>query len=75
MAYAFPGQGFESVSTQFMLGDRLLAAPVLEKGAAEKTVWLPEGRWKSWKGETLQGGCKVTLPVTLDDIPHFERLD
>lgn len=36
MAYAFPGQGFESVSTQFMLGDRLLAAPVLEKGATEK---------------------------------------
>lgn len=75
MGYVFPGQGLEKVTGQFMLGERLLVAPVLQKGATEKTVWLPKGHWRSWKGEILQGGGKVTLPVTIDDIPRFECLD
>lgn len=38
MAYVFPDQGLEQVIDQFMLGDRLLVAPVLEKGAASRSV-------------------------------------
>ena len=74
MAYAFPGEGLEGVDTQFMLGDDLLAAPVLEQGAKEKAVFLPRGRWQDWKGQVWEGGRAVTLPVTLADIPHFTRL-
>lgn len=74
MAYAFPGEGLEGVDTQFMLGDDLLAAPVLEQGAKEKNVFLPRGRWQDWKGQVWEGGRAVTLPVTLADIPHFTRL-
>ena len=75
MAYVFPGQGFEHVDSQFMLGDRLLVAPVLEKGATEKSIHLPNGHWRNRNGEVFQGGRTITLPITLDDIPHFERLE
>ena len=74
MAYAFPDEGLEGVDTQFMLGDDLLAAPVLEQGAKEKTVFLPRGRWQDWKGQVWEGGRVITLPVTLADIPHFTRV-
>ena len=74
MAYVFPGEGFERCDTQFMLGDGLLVAPVLEKGAAVRRVRLPRGSWRAWTGEVFTGGVTVTLPVTLRDVPTFERV-
>ena len=73
MAYAFPDEGMETVQDQFMLGDDLLAAPVLKPGAKERTVRLPKGTWRSWRGEILEGGRNVTLPVGPDDVPCFTR--
>ena len=73
MAYVFPGEGFERCRTQFMLGDRLLVAPVLEKGAQVRRVQLPRGTWRAWNGEVLEGGAAVELPVTIRDVPTFER--
>ena len=74
MAYVFPGEGFERCDTQFMLGDRLLVAPVLEKGATVRRVQLPRGSWRAWTGEVLSGGTAVALPVTIRDVPTFERV-
>ena len=74
MAYVFPGEGLERCGTQFMLGDRLLVAPVLEKGATERRVQLPGGTWRAWNGDVLEGGVTVDLPVTLRDVPTFQRI-
>ena len=41
MEYAFPGQGFESSDDQYMLGDKYLVAPMIEKGNT-RTVKLPK---------------------------------
>ena len=71
MAYEFPGEGLERVQTQFMLGPDLLVAPVLEKGAADKEVFLPRGTWKAWNGTVYAGGRTVRVPVSLKDIPTF----
>lgn len=46
MEYVFPGQGMEKTMNQFMIGDKLLVAPVTEKGAASRSVRIPRGRWK-----------------------------
>lgn len=35
MEYVFPGQGFEKVIDQFCLGDDIIVAPVLTKGARD----------------------------------------
>ena len=60
----------------FMLGRDLLVANVVDKGAAERTVYLPKnetGWWDFWSGEYHAPGTEVTLPVTLSSMPLFVR--
>lgn len=71
--YVFPGEGFEHTDDQFMLGDGLLVCPVLQKGASHRTIRLPKGLWKSWRGECWTGGITIQTPVTLRDIPLAYR--
>lgn len=49
-AYVFPGAGLDDVADQFMLGDNILVAPVLEKGVLSRIVRIPTGRWKGQDG-------------------------
>ncbi len=59
---------------QYFWGDNLMIAPVLEKGATKKVVFLPEGRWYDWfSGERFAGGRVVTVETDLDRIPVFAR--
>ncbi len=59
---------------QYLLGDSLLVAPVLEEGATDVTLWLPAGTWASWwTGEAIQGGAWVTVDAAMGDIPVFVR--
>ena len=75
MEYAFPGQGYERVKDQFLLGDRVLVAPVLERGCRERTVLLPPGDWLAFNGKRYTGPAKLSLPVGLDDLCYFQKLD
>lgn len=60
--------------TQWLLGDDLLIAPVLEPGVAESSVYLPEGEWTDvWTAERISGGRTITVPTPLDRIPVFSR--
>jgi len=74
MEYVFPNQGFTEERGQFMLGQKYLSAPVLTKDT-EKTVRLPEGRWRDDKGSTFKGPRVIKQKVALDRLPVYERLD
>ncbi|MGN1048886.1 MAG: glycoside hydrolase, partial [Eubacteriales bacterium] len=75
MEYQFPGHGYENLNTQFMLGDDILVAPVVEKGEQVKTVYLPEGDWKEQNdGTVYHGGCAVSVPAPVDRLPWFRRV-
>ncbi len=59
---------------QFMLGEHLLIAPVLHKGATARQVYLPEGRWYDfWSGTTFAGGRETLVEARLEDMPVFVR--
>jgi len=62
------------VEDAFLLGEALLVAPILEPGARERGLWLPEGGWYDfWSGERLEGGRQVTLAAPLERIPLLVR--
>lgn len=74
MALAFTDQkktwGFEQ---QYMLGDHLLVAPVLQPGGWV-TVCLPEGGWYDYfTGERLEGDMVLEFQAPKEQIPVFVR--
>lgn len=73
MDYSFPGEGFEAVTDQYMLGDRYLVAPVATPDL-QRTVKLPKGKWRDEQGKVYKGGKTYTLDVPLERLPYFERV-
>ena len=68
---AYHHAGYETVQDQFLLGEDLLCAPVLQPGVATRRVQLPPGAWQRWSGEVDQGPGEVEVPVGLDTIPWW----
>jgi len=75
LEYAFPHQGYERVNDQFLLGDRILVAPVVEKAARNRTLTLPPGAWLGFDGKRYAGPAKVTVLVGFDELCYFEKAD
>ena len=73
MEYAYPHCGYERIADQFMLGDDILCAPVIEKGARSRSVVLPEGRWCADDGKVYDGGQTITIDVPLARVPYFTK--
>ena len=75
LCYFAPNEGLEDVSDEFALGRDVIVAPVLQKGQTRKAFRLPAGTWRDWRGGThvVSAGAAVTLPVSLADLPVFER--
>ncbi|MBK7976547.1 MAG: hypothetical protein IPK07_25865 [Deltaproteobacteria bacterium] len=63
------------VHDQFLLGPDLLAAPVTERGATGRSVYLPEGRWRDWFDPSVvhQGPTTIEVEVPLGDVPLYVR--
>jgi alpha-glucosidase (family GH31 glycosyl hydrolase) len=59
---------------QYLWGKSVMVAPVVEKGAATRRVYLPSGRWHDfWTGERIEGGREVARAVDLETMPLFVR--
>lgn len=63
-------------TTEFMFGPKYLAAPVLEKGATTRTLYLPKsaGGWVHYYSKKhYAGGGNVTVPAPFDELPLFVK--
>lgn len=59
---------------EYLFGDSFLAAPVLQAGASQRTVYLPAGQWWDfWKNAKVQGGREVSQPVDLKTMPLYVK--
>jgi len=56
----------------YMLGDYLLVAPVIERGARERELMVPPGRFINWFDDTIiEGPSELTVPAPLDRLPLY----
>jgi alpha-glucosidase/alpha-D-xyloside xylohydrolase len=59
---------------QYLYGRDILVAPVVEKGATSRTVYLPRGAWYDfWTHERIEGGREITRKVDLETMPLYVR--
>ena len=74
MEYVFPHKGYEKIQDQFMLGNDIMIAPVLGKGQASREVVIPKGTWIDQNGNRWKGPKKISVKVSLDDLPFFKQI-
>ena len=71
LEYEYPHQGYACIKDQFLLGDKILVAPVMEKGARNRTVVFPPGTWQGDDGSTVMGPTTVEIDVPLQRLPWY----
>jgi alpha-glucosidase len=69
--------GTYNIDDQFMFGDRMMVAPVVEEGKTSRPVYLPAGtRWIDyWTGQSYQGGTTIERAADLRTVPVYVRAD
>ncbi|HEY5381245.1 MAG TPA: TIM-barrel domain-containing protein [Acidobacteriaceae bacterium] len=75
LGLAFPDdEAAWATADAYLFGPSLLVAPIFEKGATERKVYLPAGGWYDfWTGARMEGGKTVTVPTALDTLPLFVK--
>ncbi|XP_049836800.1 myogenesis-regulating glycosidase-like [Schistocerca gregaria] len=66
-----------AINSEFLLGEDLLVAPVLEEGAASRDIYLPRGNWRDEadpKHPVIEGPVWLTnYSAPLSVLPYFTR--
>lgn len=59
---------------QFLLGETLLVAPIIQPGARARSVYLPPGTWHDfWSSETFRGGAHTLADGPLGLVPLYAK--
>ena len=59
---------------EYLWGRDVLVAPVFEKGATSRRIYLPKGTWHDfWSGERMEGGKEIVREVDLETMPLYVR--
>lgn len=60
---------------EYLLGDRLLVAPVLAEGARTRSVYFPPGNawFDVWTGARYEGGTRIEVAAAIGSPPVFAR--
>jgi alpha-D-xyloside xylohydrolase len=62
------------VDDQYLIGDRMMVAPLFAEGDADRKVVLPEGAWHDfWTGEALKGRTEILVPASTEKIPVYVK--
>jgi alpha-glucosidase (family GH31 glycosyl hydrolase) len=73
LSYSFPG--YDDVKNQFLLGEDILCAPVLERDARTRRVLIPSGKWQDTSGDDVtKGPTELVVDVDLESIPWWRRV-
>lgn len=75
LEYVDPHKNYAEINDEFMLGNDILVAPVLKKGAVSRTVIFPKGRWQDQNtGKIYEGNTEAEVEADLSTLPWFRRV-
>ncbi|WP_143462745.1 glycoside hydrolase family 31 protein [Levilactobacillus enshiensis] len=61
---------------EFMVGDNVLVAPIVQKSKVNRTVYLPAGDWIDfWNNREYPGNQDILVDAPLDKLPLFIKKD
>ena len=63
------------INDQFLFGENILVAPILEQGKKYRTVYLPEGQWIDyWTKDFINGKQIIIKHAPLDTCPIYIKV-
>lgn len=74
MEYMFPNKGYEKIRDQFMLGNHILVAPVLEKGKVSRFINFPKGKWQGEDGSFVKGPVRLEVDAPINRLPWYRKI-
>ncbi|HSR19210.1 MAG TPA: glycoside hydrolase family 31 protein [Ignavibacteriaceae bacterium] len=74
MEYVFPHSGYSEIKDQFMLGNNILVAPVIEKNNYSREIVFPPGKWSGDDGSSVTGPSKIKVNVSVERLPWYRRI-
>jgi len=75
LIWHYPDDKFAAeVDDEFLFGEDILVAPIVQRGRTTRSVYLPAGKWHSLDGKTvLEGGKLHMVKWGLGEVPAFVR--
>ncbi len=74
LEYNDPGNGYEEIVDEYMVGKDILVCPIVTKGTFEKDVVFPEGTWKDEDGNIYEGRSVIRVASPLNKILWYRRV-
>ncbi|WP_156289341.1 glycoside hydrolase family 31 protein [Oceanobacillus salinisoli] len=63
-----------NLNDQFMLGDNVIFAPILQPSVTDRAVYLPKGEWVEFStGEVYEGEKTHLIHAEIDELPIFVK--
>ncbi len=61
---------------QYMFGDDLMIAPIINESENERNVYFPEGEWINFfTGKVVRGQKNISVSASLEEIPVYAKAD
>jgi alpha-glucosidase len=75
LVYEYPDdKNVYNLKDEYLFGNEILVAPVLEEKATERTVYFPKGKWYDWDyGYEYEGNTENKIYAPQSRIPLFVR--
>jgi alpha-glucosidase (family GH31 glycosyl hydrolase) len=74
LEYEYPGKGYGGIKDQFLLGNKILVAPVVVKGQRSREVIFPDGKWEGDDGSIVSGPSKIKIEVPMERLPWYRKI-
>lgn len=62
-----------TLESQYMFGDDIIFAPIVEKGQTEKEVYIPDGEWILTKDKSVYTKGRYTVKAEIDEFIAFVK--